>query len=181
MNAIVPETPHEPVAIVNRSPRFRQKLRPLAASPRRHRRFDRSQIRGQRTLDLSQITAGKRALPVHYHTLVAPTQQRDPAGTHAPFVLDVLPVRVPSHLDQTTMVLRRGDTRVDILETERWASPSGSEVRAALSTEQTRRLGTYDIAGLSASSDSAVVRVKVPRRRFDAWSGEAVQLDADCV
>lgn len=121
---------------------------------------------------------GCGSTPVHYHTLVAPMAQSERSTTSASFALDVLPVTIPSQLNQTNLVLRRGDTRVDVVDTERWAAPFGDEVRTALSTELSRQLGTYDVSALSASTDRATVRVKVQLRRFDTWPGKTVELDA---
>lgn len=122
---------------------------------------------------------GCSSTPVHYHTLVAPPRGAVVSPSHAPFALDVLPVSIPAQLNQADLVVRRGATSVDIVDSERWASPFSDEVRTALSAELTRQLGTYDIGGLTSSTDGPLVRVKVQVRRFDAWPGETVQIEAD--
>jgi uncharacterized lipoprotein YmbA len=128
---------------------------------------------------LSAGLFGCSAAPVHYHTLVAPAKRADRTAQRAPFVLDVQPVGIPSQLDQADLVVRRGESGIDVLDSERWASPLASELRVALSMELARRLVTYDIAGLSSSAERPVIRVNVQVRRFDAWPGKTVQLEAD--
>ncbi|QCP53651.1 membrane integrity-associated transporter subunit PqiC [Trinickia violacea] len=117
--------------------------------------------------------------PVHYYTLLAPSARETSPQPPADFLIDVLPVGVPSHLDQAQWVVRQGTTGVTTLDRERWASPLGDEVRSALSAELTRRLGTQDIAGLPQPSGKPVLRIKLQIRRLDAWPGERVQLDAN--
>ncbi|WP_445144997.1 PqiC family protein [Dyella sp. Tek66A03] len=97
----------------------------------------------------------------------------------ASFLVNVLPVGIPNGLDQSQMVVRQGDSGVAVLETERWVSPLGDEVRGALSSHLAMLLNTRDVAGLSMKSDKPVVMVKVQVRRFDAWPGQRVQLTAD--
>ncbi|CAE6936091.1 hypothetical protein R69927_07431 [Paraburkholderia domus] len=122
---------------------------------------------------------GCNSAPVHYHTLVPAAPERAVQSPRPPFVLDVLPVTVPAQLNQASLVVRRDDTTVDIVDTERWASPFASEIRSALSAELTQQLGTYDVNGLASTPGAAVVRLKLQIRRFDARPNGPVQLDAD--
>lgn len=117
--------------------------------------------------------------PVHYHTLLAPTEQVAATGQPAPFLIEVLPVGIPVQLDQPQLVVRQGDSGVAVLDGERWAGPLGDELREALSAKLTRRLATQDIAGLARPNDKQVMRVKVQVRRFDIWPSQRSQLDAD--
>lgn len=117
--------------------------------------------------------------PVHYHTMLPPVPHEPVAQPPATFLIDVLPVGVPAQLDQTQLVVRRGESGVSVLDGERWVSPLGDEVRGALSSELAALLHTQDVAGLPLKSDKPVVRVKVQIRRFDAWPGKQVQLVAD--
>jgi uncharacterized lipoprotein YmbA len=121
--------------------------------------------------------------PVHYHTLLPALG--NPAGGEAStpspsaFLIDVLAVGLPAHLDQPQLVVRQGPAGVALLESERWAGPLGEELRNALSAGLASRLGTQDIAGLARPARRPVLRVKVEIRRLDAWPGDKVQLDAD--
>lgn len=116
--------------------------------------------------------------PVHYYTLLAPSAYATPPQPPAGFLVDVLPVGVPSGLDQAQMVVRQGATGVTVLDGERWASPLSDEVRSALSAVLTQRLGTQDLAGLPQPSGKPVLRIKLQIRRLDVWPGDRVQLEA---
>jgi uncharacterized lipoprotein YmbA len=110
---------------------------------------------------------------------VASPDKAAPAGQGAPFVIEVLPVGVPPQIDQPQMVVRTGESGLAFLENQRWGAPLGDELRSALSAELTRRLGAQDIAGLARPVGIPVLRIKLQVRRFDAWLGQAAQLDAD--
>lgn len=117
--------------------------------------------------------------PVRYYTLLAPPAQTAIAEPPAPFLIDVLPVGVPTRLDQPQLVVRQADSGIVVLDGERWASPLGDEVRNALSSELSHRLGTRDISGLPRPASQPVLRIKVQLRRLDAWPGQEVQLASD--
>jgi uncharacterized lipoprotein YmbA len=117
--------------------------------------------------------------PVHYRTLLAPAAPSGDVTTQAaPYVLNVLPVGVPPQLDTSNLVVRESGDSVQVLDNEQWAAPFGDEVRSALSAQLGAQLGTHDIAGLSVAPGVPVVPVKVQIRRFDAWPGHAVHLEA---
>jgi uncharacterized lipoprotein YmbA len=118
--------------------------------------------------------------PVHYYTMLPPVAHEVAGRQPAPFLIDVLPVGVPAQIDQAALVVRQGDSGVTVLDSERWASPLGDEVRGALSSELAALLNTQDVAGLpTIQSSKPVVRVKVQIRRFDVWPGQRVQIAAD--
>ncbi|MDR3518089.1 MAG: PqiC family protein [Azospirillaceae bacterium] len=125
------------------------------------------------------LAACTSSAPVHYFTLLAPAAASATAGPPAPFLIDVLPVGIPAQLDQPQLVVRQGDSGVTVLDGERWAGPLDDEFRSALSTALTGRLRTQDIADLAAPAGKPVLRIKLEVRRFDAWPGQRVQLDAD--
>jgi len=117
--------------------------------------------------------------PIRYHTLVAPPSEAAFQGQRAPFLIEVLPVGIPEQLNRPQLVVRHGDNGLSVLETERWASMLDDEIRQALSAALTQQLGSKDIAGLTRSAQEPVVRVKLQVRRFDAWLGTKVHLNAD--
>lgn len=132
--------------------------------------------------------------PIRFHTLASPIAQpavhstaqpaasAPPAATSAaspPFLIDVLPVGIPAQLDTSQLLVRQGDSTVVALNDERWIGPFADEARSALSAQLTQRLGTTDVAGLAPPKGKPVLRIKVQIRRFDAWPGQQVQLDAD--
>jgi len=116
--------------------------------------------------------------PIRYHTLVAPPSEAAFPGQRAPFLIEVLPVGIPEQLNRPQFVVRYGDNGLTVLETERWASMLDDEIRQALSAALTQQLGSKDIAGLTRSVQAPVVRVKLQVRRFDAWLGTKVHLNA---
>ncbi len=130
------------------------------------------------------LLAGCASAPIRYHTLVAPLDDGATGATSAtsaaaPFLIDVLPVGVPQQLDQPSLAVRQDASVLAMADNERWAAPLPDEIRAALSAQLTRRLGTQDIAGLARPPGRPVLRIKVQVRRLDAWLGRQVQLDAD--
>ncbi|RKE36517.1 hypothetical protein B0G76_2711 [Paraburkholderia sp. BL23I1N1] len=131
------------------------------------------------TLTVALALSACASAPVHYYTLVSPAAQPASAQPAAPFAIDVLPVGVPAELDQQAMVIRQGDSGVAVLDDERWVAPLGDQLRAALSTQLVRRLGTQDVAGLTRPINQPVLGIRLQIRRLDAWPGHAVQLEAD--
>ncbi|MDR3299591.1 MAG: PqiC family protein [Candidatus Accumulibacter sp.] len=116
--------------------------------------------------------------PIHYHTLL-PASEKAPADQRAAaFLIELLAVGISAGLDQPQLVTRQGSTGVAILEGERWAGTLGEELRRALSAELSSRLKTQDAAGLAKPARPPVLRIKVEVRRFDAWPGNKVRLDA---
>jgi uncharacterized lipoprotein YmbA len=116
---------------------------------------------------------------INYHTLVMPASATATDVKSASFLIDVMPVGVPVQIDQAQWVVRLGKSNVGVLEGERWGAPLSDELRSALSTQLTHRLGTQDVSGLSASSAKPVLRIKVQVRRLDNWPGKKVELHAD--
>jgi len=118
--------------------------------------------------------------PVRYYTLQSPAAATAAESeTPVAFHIEVLPVGLPAQLDQSFLVVRQGDNGVAIRDTARWASPYEDELRQALSTELTHRLGTTDVGGLPTPKGTDVLRIKLQVRRFDAWPDRQVELEAD--
>ncbi|AUS43375.1 hypothetical protein CYD94_15145 [Ralstonia solanacearum] len=117
--------------------------------------------------------------PVHYYTLLSPSTSAAASPQPADFLIEVLPVGIPSNLDQELLVVRQGASGLVMLYGERWASPLSDEVRDAVSAELSQRLGAQDTAGLPQPAGRPLLRIKLQIRRFDAWPGLRVQLDAD--
>lgn len=126
------------------------------------------------------VTACSSPAPIHHYTLLPPpAADGHPAAAPVPFLIDVLPVGLPEHLDQQPLVVRQGrGGTVAVLDEERWVGPLGDELRNALSVHLSERLGTQDVSGLASSAEQQVLRVKVQVRRLDAWPGNQVQLEA---
>jgi uncharacterized lipoprotein YmbA len=90
----------------------------------------------------------------------------------------VPPVTVPSQVARYQFVVQTGDTRVDVLEQERWASPPADEIRRALSGDLAARLGTFDVYGAPQPKGVPVYRITVIVQRFESWPGSRAVLDA---
>lgn len=131
------------------------------------------------SIALSLGLAACASEPVHYHTLLAPSANTAALSPPADFLIEVLPVGIPSNLDQAQLVVRQGVSGLTVLDSERWASPLSDEVHDALSAELSQRLATQNVAGLPQPAGRPVLRIKLQVRRFDAWPGQRVQLDAD--
>jgi uncharacterized protein len=94
------------------------------------------------------------------------------------FLIEVPPVAVPSQVARNQLVVQTGDSRVDVLEQERWASPPADEIRRALSGDLAAQLGTFDVYGAPYPNGVPVYRVTVNVRRFESWLGSRAVLDA---
>lgn len=128
------------------------------------------------TLGLAACTA---SAPVRHYTLVNPQADAPPVGEPGRFVIDVQPVSLPEYLNQPQLVVRQDDSgMLAVLDDERWLGPLDEEIRNALSAQLVSRLGTQDVTGLAWPSDRQVIRIKLQVRRFDAWPGKRVQLEA---
>jgi len=125
------------------------------------------------------VLAGCSSAPVQYYTLTSPAPAEAAAVPRAAFLIDVLPVGLPEMLDRPQLVVRQGDAGVAVLDRQRWASPLGDELQAALSAQLAAQLGAPDASGLPRQPGAAVWRIKVEVRRLDAWPGRQLQLDSD--
>ena len=77
-------------------------------------------------LALAAALAGCASAPVHYYTLSAPAGTASaPAGAQAAYMIDVLPVSVPTPADQPQLMVRNGDGSVSALYSERWTRAAG--------------------------------------------------------
>lgn len=122
--------------------------------------------------------------PVHYYTLVPPTasfnqSEMKEAISPSAYQISVLPVSIPEPLNRHALVVRQGQGEVAVLNSERWVGPLEDEIRLMLSQNLSNRLQVNDIGHLSVQSSLPVVKVKVDVRRFDAWLGHRVDLDAN--
>ncbi|RDV00305.1 PqiC family protein [Trinickia dinghuensis] len=149
-------------------------------------------------LACAALFAGCGASPVHYHTLASSQPFEHAARTRADFAIDVMPVRMPPSLDQAYLAIRTGQTEVEFVDDERWASPLGNEIRAALSRRLASRLDTDDVGDVDGLGDTSspsdinadsgfssnsnynkpVATIEVEIRQLDVWPGSRVQLTA---
>jgi len=78
------------------------------------------------------LAACSSSPPVHYYTLLAPSVATSANEQPAPFLIDVLPVGLPVQLDQSSLVVRQGDSGIAVLDGERWAGLLADELRTAI-------------------------------------------------
>ena len=98
------------------------------------------------------------------------------AGTPAVTVA-VRTVAVPAAVDRPQFVVRAGDARVNLDESNRWAGPLRDEIARVVAGNLVAELGAPVItvsAALPAASDLVVL---LDVQRFDAKTGEGVEVD----
>ncbi|HVW52167.1 MAG TPA: PqiC family protein [Trinickia sp.] len=108
---------------------------------------------------------------------IAPAQSA--SGASAPAALiDIQSVSVPAQVARNQLVVRRGETQVQVLENERWASPLSDEIRTALSIAATQRLSDFDAPRATRKAEAPVYHIAVDVQRFESWPGARVVIDA---
>ena len=121
--------------------------------------------------------------PTRFYTLAAtgasspsPAAAKLSAGAPAAgqTFIEVLPVSVPERLARPQIVVRTDDTRVDILEQDRWSAPFNNELRDALASGVANRLGAVDVTRGGRPVDQPVYRIVVELRQLDAVKGGKV-------
>ena len=120
------------------------------------------------------------APPVTFYTLTAipSTAAGSKAGTAAYEVI-IGPVTLPETLDRPQLVTRVSDTRVDVLEQQRWAAPLKSEVPRVLAANLNQLLSDAAVTvEPQPSTGRPLWRVAVEIQRFDATPGSDVTVEA---
>ncbi|WP_080898423.1 PqiC family protein [Variovorax paradoxus] len=121
--------------------------------------------------------AGCASKPDNYYTLASPVAAADAApstlGSPAPLYIELAPVAVPERFARPQMVVRRpgGSVQVEVLEQHRWASSFENELRDALSSNISARLGALDVTKGGRQTSQPVWRIAVQLRQFDAVDG----------
>lgn len=116
------------------------------------------------------LAACSSPAPPRYHSLLpAQTQLRAAAG-NSTAAWQLLPVSIPTQVDQPQFVVRRADDTFVVLEQERWIAPLGDEFRAALSEHFAANLGPPGAAPAPGRKDW---RIAVDVQRFDSVPGRS--------
>lgn len=140
-----------------------------------------TRLNGQRLvaiLAVAVVLLAGCASPVttHFHTLMpAPTADVGTAAAPVVVTWELLPVTVPTQVDQPPWVVRLPDDTLAVLEQERWISPLADEVRAALA--QHLRQTVPPVVGPSATA-APRWRVAVEVLRFESLPGRLARMDA---
>jgi uncharacterized lipoprotein YmbA len=91
------------------------------------------------------------------------------------YVVSVQPVQVPAQLDRSQIVLKGRSGDVSVLNASLWASPLPEELRLAISSNLTRRLGVPDLPLSVAPESLRVWSVDIDVQRFDSvYNAESV-------
>ncbi|SFB01301.1 hypothetical protein SAMN04515620_11269 [Collimonas sp. OK607] len=88
-----------------------------------------------------------------------------------PVLIEVSPVRVPDRLNRANLLLNRGDSRLKVMEQDRWSAPFPDELRDALSQHLQASLNAVDIYHQGTSGNAPLYRVTVEVVRMDAELG----------
>lgn len=122
------------------------------------------------------VLAGCSTTPTRFYTLAAPAQASTVASVSAPKIfIEVPPIGLPERLARPQLVVRTQNTRVDILEQDRWSSPFNYELRDALASGLANRLGAVDVTRGGHPSGQPTYRIAIELREFDAAPGDKVQ------
>jgi uncharacterized protein len=134
-------------------------------------------IRLLASLAAAGLAAGCASPPMKYYTL-SPAQWVATGSSQRTLQAVVAVRSVPAGLDTAALVVRRGDTQVELAEGARWTAPFADEVREALNEALRREYGIA-VVDNSPSHAAPLPRVDVSVRKFDAAVGDSVSLIAD--
>ena len=93
------------------------------------------------------------------------------------YVVSVRPVQVPTQLDRSQIVLKGRSGDVSVLNASLWASPLPDELRLAVSSVLTQRLGVPDLPLSSVPDGLRVWSVNLDVQRFDSVYNAASVID----
>ena len=111
------------------------------------------------------------APPTRFHTLLDETAAAPSRGAR-PLGWVLLPVSVPSRVDQPQLVVSADDGTLAVLERERWIAPLADEIHAALAERLAQAFGPATAAG-----GRSAWRIRVDVKRFDSAPGRYARLD----
>jgi uncharacterized lipoprotein YmbA len=112
----------------------------------------------------------------NYYTLAAVAQDRPAASAALSGVtVTVVATGLVEAVDRPQLVVRLSETRVQILEQQRWAEPLKSAIPRVVAANLARELGSARISSQSHIGDAAY-RVALDVQRFDS-SADAAAID----
>jgi len=120
------------------------------------------------TLVISAGLAACAASPaVQYYSLSGAQSSPPTAPSGTPLLLEMAPLAVPERLARPQLVLRQG-TQMQVLDLHRWSAAFDRELRDALTSGITSRLGAVDVSSGGRLAGQPVYRVAVQVRQWDA-------------
>jgi uncharacterized protein len=113
-----------------------------------------------------------------FYTLTATAIQGVPTVGRATPSVAIASVSIPELVDRPQLVVRVDGSKVDLLETHRWAEPLKSSISRTIAENLSRLLASDRVSSYpQAASLSADFKVFVDFQRFD-FVGDHVELDA---
>lgn len=115
----------------------------------------------------------------NYYTLAASAPERQAPGTAFSDVgVTVVATGLVEAVDRPQLVLRVSETRVQILEQQRWAEPLKSAIPRVVAANLARELGSARVTSQSrAPLGDTAYRVALDVQRFDSTPGEGAAID----
>jgi uncharacterized lipoprotein YmbA len=142
-------------------------------------RSDGGKVTGRSIIAAIVITlTGCASAKVGYYTLVPRQSPAQMSQKQASFDIEVLPVTIPAQVDQSQIVIRRGDGGADVQDLARWTGSPSDQIRQAVSSELSAQLGTRDVSGMSVPAGTNVAKVRINIQKFEFWRDDHVLLDA---
>lgn len=117
-------------------------------------------------LCLTLLLAACASAPVTFYTLV-PERTAAPAAP-AGFAIAVWPIAVPEQVNIPEIVVRRSASQMALAESQQWIAPLGDEVRSALVSHLTQRLGASETYAAPAPTGLPLFRIQAQLRRFES-------------
>jgi len=117
------------------------------------------------------------SMPTRFYTLAAAPAAASVAPLAAaamPVFIEIPAVSVPERLARPQIVIRNDETRIDILEQDRWSSPFNNELHDALASAIANRLGAVDVTRGGRPANAPVYRIMLELRQLDAVKGGKV-------
>jgi uncharacterized protein len=140
-----------------------------------------SVVRVALVLGLLAVLVGCGSVPrENLYTLdaVAVPERAGAASSVPDFVVIVDTATVPELVDRPQFVVSVGESRVSILEQQRWAEPLKTQISRAVAMNLARLLGAMRVSTTPHSErGDADYRVTLDVQRFESRPGDAVALD----
>ncbi|WP_371880001.1 membrane integrity-associated transporter subunit PqiC [Caballeronia sp. S22] len=134
-------------------------------------------IRTVTVIGLAIVTACASA-PTRFYTLGTDAQPRITSSTASPsFRIEVRPVKVPTAVARSQLVVQINAAQVQVLEDDRWASSLPDEIRDALIARVNQQAGAPGAGTVAHGEDVPVYQIAVDVQRFESWPGSHVLID----
>lgn len=124
-------------------------------------------------LTLSLCACGSSPSTVFY-TLNSAEHDTTLLKTTSPVYIEMLPVNVPKNLARPQIVLRDGDMRLKIRESDQWGALFNQELRSVLASQIAEKLSATDVTYIGNSPKEDTYRIAVDVQQFDVIKGDAV-------